>query len=139
MSGGNPVNHIDPYGLYELAPGVPAPSSGVHEVLICIDTCTGDEVLVTATTNGHTSGAHAENKAADFIPPKSCSSDKATACALECRAAYVQDEYKYPSPKSSGDHIHMQTRPGGTPEQRKNGGGATGTGRYPNPGPSKNL
>ena len=115
---GNPISYNDPKGLYHLYPGVPEPSPEVARVLQCIDQCTanngnvGDGVLVTATTNGHTTGAHVENRAADFAAPNQCTSTRAANCAQQCGASYTQNEYHCPSPNSTGGHIHFQTRPG---------------------------
>ena len=127
----NPLSYIDPDGLYKTSPKVPDPKSSnpvLHAGLICMDACMGSQVYVTATTNGtHGVGSpHYEGKAADILPGGgSQQADQAVCCALKCKFVFVLDEYKYPSRRSSGGHIHVQTRPGLN--------GATGTGSKPTP------
>ena len=105
---------------------VPFPKGGLYQFVTCFATCYQKYFVITATTNDHPTGAHPEGLAVDMrLSGGANDSDKGVCCALKCRADYVQDEYKYPSPGSSGFHIHAQLRPGG--------GGATGTGRYPTP------
>jgi RHS repeat-associated protein len=137
---GNPLSLADPDGLdpwgadrglrFKMqGPNVPYPSTIKPELFVfmhCVQTCYPDPVTITATTNGHTTGAHASGNALDFtLPSGSAGANQAMCCVLQCKAKYAQDEYHYPSPNATGGHIHAQLRPGK--------GGATGTGRKPKP------
>jgi hypothetical protein len=85
-----------------------------------------EQLTVTATTNDHSTGAHARGTGIDFTLPDGASgANKAICCAEKCGAMYVQDEYHYPSAHATGPHIHAQLDPGA--------GGAKGTGRHPQP------
>ncbi|HET9644259.1 MAG TPA: RHS repeat-associated core domain-containing protein, partial [Burkholderiaceae bacterium] len=110
-------------------PHVPNPASVNPNLWLftnCVQRCYPDVITITATTNGHSSGAHAAGQAIDFIMPGGgAGANKALCCALECGAKFVQDEYHYPSRNSTGGHIHAQLIPGQ--------GGATGTGSKPKP------
>ncbi len=137
--GGDPVSKVDPEGLdswgsdpgmrFKVPGNVPYPSTVNPELFLylhCVQKCNPDAITVSATTNGHTEGAHVAGQAADFTVPNGVAgAEKAACCALQCQAQYVQDEYHYPSPHSTGGHIHGQLVPGK--------GGATGTGRKPKP------
>jgi hypothetical protein len=101
----------------------------LYGFLNCVEKCFGQSLIVTATTNDHTKGAHFRGRAVDFtILEGAVGSGSAVCCALECGAMYVQNEYLFPSRDAKGaGHIHAQTDPGaGVP-------GARGTGRYPKP------
>jgi RHS repeat-associated protein len=47
-----PVDLKDPFGLYHLQPGVPAPSGRLDMFLRCMDHYTNSNIEVTTTTNG---------------------------------------------------------------------------------------
>lgn len=128
----NPVSFIDPFGLWKVkGPHVPAPESVdplLYVLMNCIQRCYGLawQLVVTATTNDHSVGAHARGRAVDFtLPDGPLGSDQAVCCALSCGARFVQNEYRYPSPHATGPHIHAQLDPGK--------GRAKGTGRRPRP------
>jgi hypothetical protein len=140
----NPLSFVDPYGLWKVkGPQVPDPNSVnplLYVFMNCVQRCYGSawQLVVTATTNDHTTGAHARGNAVDIrLPEESPAQSQALGiheplgahdaicCALGCGAKFIQDEYLHPSPKSSGGHIHAQLD--------KGKGGATGLGRYPKP------
>lgn len=110
-------------------PKVPYPSTIKPELFVymhCVQSCNPDPVTITATTNGHTTGAHVSGDGVDFtLPTGSAGANKAMCCVLQCKAKYAQDEYHYPSPHSTGGHIHSQLIPTTV--------GATGTGTKPKP------
>jgi RHS repeat-associated protein len=126
----NPLAFSDPYGLWKVkGPQVPDPGTVnplLYVFLNCVQKCYGFSLTVTATTNDHSSGPHAFGRAVDFtIPDGPLGANGAVCCSVNCGARYVQDEYHYPSPNATGPYIHAQFDPGI--------GGATGTGRHPNP------
>lgn len=126
----NPVGLIDPYGLYKVKGAqVPDPwavNLSLWVFIVCTENCMREQLTITATTNDHTTGAHARGTGIDFTLPEGGSgANKAICCAEKCGAMYVQDEYHYPSPHATGPHIHAQLDPGA--------GGARGTGRHPQP------
>jgi RHS repeat-associated protein len=126
----NSLKYIDPYGLWTVrGPQVPDPGTVSPSLLAfinCVQNCFKLPLIVTATTNGHTTGAHARGTGIDFVLSNGAAgANDALCCALGCGAAFVQDEYHYPSPHATGPHIHAQLDPGK--------GGATGTGSKPRP------
>jgi RHS repeat-associated protein len=128
----DPLRFIDPYGLWKVkGPDVPDPNTVnplLYVFLNCVQRCYGSpwQLVVTATTNGHSAGAHVRGTAVDFrLPEGAVGADNAVCCSLSCGARYVQDEYRYPSKNATGGHIHAQMDRGA--------GGATGTGRHPKP------
>lgn len=83
-------------------------------------------MVVTATTNDHSGGAHARRRAVDFtLSGGVLDADTAVCCSLGCGARYVQDEYHHSSPNATGGHIHAQMDRGAN--------GASGTGKYRKP------
>jgi RHS repeat-associated protein len=128
----NPISFVDPYGMWKVkGPQVPDPNTVnplLYVFLNCVQRCYGSawELIVTATTNDHTSGAHVRGRAVDLrLPEGAIGADNAVCCSLSCGARYVQDEYSYPSANATAGHIHAQLDRGR--------GGATGTGRHPRP------
>jgi RHS repeat-associated protein len=128
---GDSVDSSDPDGLLKLGPRVPRRNNNPELIFAaaCVEACMASgDITITATTNCHTSGAHAVGNGLDIVVPSGRNgSQKATCCALQCApsSSYIQNEYIYPSPQSTGGHIHIQLTPGR--------GGATATGRYPRP------
>ena len=121
------LSFADWSGSYATKPGVPdipTHNPDLHIMLVCIEDCYGF-FTVTATTNGsHSKGsAHAEGLAFDITVEGN--TNGALCCGFKCGVVYAQDEYTYPSSKSTGGHLHMQTRPGK--------GGAVVTGSKPRP------
>jgi hypothetical protein len=110
--GNNPVNLIDPFGLYHTHPEVPLPlPPALDKLMKCIDDCTGTPQYVRATTNGkHSSPAHPAGQAVD-LRPIGTPSDKVFCCAGKCGAPYALDERKIKTPKGSGLHYHIQLVP----------------------------
>jgi RHS repeat-associated protein len=110
----NPTNHIDPYGLYTLQPGLPLPSPAIAALLNCIEAKTGEPLVVTSTSEpvkAHPPGTpHRGGTAVDIRYP--ANPDKVLCAAAECGAGFGLDEKKHPSPQASGPHIHLQIPPG---------------------------
>jgi len=107
----NPVNFIDPFGLYRITPtGGQPPDTTTHNAMLCFDNCAGREVTVTgATEGGHSPGsAHETGQACDVGTNSNPWLDRETAerCFSECfnpSGSYGQQEH---------NHYHFQTRPG---------------------------
>jgi RHS repeat-associated protein len=110
----NPTDHIDPYGLYTVQPGLPPPSSAIANLLNCIEAKTGDPLVVTSTSEPirpHPPGTpHRAGTAVDIRYPTN--PDKILCAAAECGANFGLDEKKHPSPQATGPHIHLQIPPG---------------------------
>jgi RHS repeat-associated protein len=112
-AGGDPVDATDPFGLYTVAPGVPAPSPVIQALLNCIESKTGLHLLVTSTSrisSVHPAGTpHANGVAVDVAYPANPSDAARILCAAGgCGAGFALDEKLHPSKNSTGDHIHMQ-------------------------------
>lgn len=113
----NPINWIDPWGLYRYTPTAGGPvDNRTSSSLTCFEKCAGHEVTVTAgREGGHSKGsAHETGQACDVGKNSNPWLDKDTAqsCFQECfdqSRSFGQEE---------GNHYHFQTRPGR--------GGATG-------------
>lgn len=113
----NPVNYIDPSGLYRYTPTAGAPVDNTTSAsLTCFEQCAGHEVTVTAgREGGHSRGsAHESGQACDVGKNSNpwLGKDTAQACFQQCfdqSRSFGQEE---------GNHYHFQTRPGR--------GGATG-------------
>ena len=112
----NPLRWVDPMGLYEVLPGIPAPSPQMDGVLTCIESCLGVSFTLTSTTRPGDSGAHGSGNAADvrYRGPGSTpfGADNFLCCAATCGAGFGLDEYRNPSPGATGPHIHIQIPPG---------------------------
>jgi RHS repeat-associated protein len=106
----NPTNYVDPYGLYTVLPGVPAPSPEIDALLKCIESKTGVPLVVTSTSTiskQHPAGTpHARGEAVDLRYPSD--PDKVLCAAAGCGAGFGLDEKKHPSAQAKGPHIHLQ-------------------------------
>jgi len=111
----NPANWIDPLGLYTLdkhqkMPPLP-PSPKIDKLLKCIESKTGLDLVVTSTSEDtpvHPPGKpHRRGVAVDLKYDRG-NADKILCAAAQCDAGFGLDEAKHPSPKSKGDHIHLQ-------------------------------
>jgi len=104
------TNYVDPYGLYTVLPGVPAPSPEIDTLLKCIESKIGIRVVVTSTSTiskQHPAGTpHARGVAVDLLYPSA--PDRVLCAAAGCGAGFGLDEKKHPSAHSTGDHIHLQ-------------------------------
>ena len=102
----NPINWIDPEGLYVLKDNIPAPDPKLLPLLKCIDQCFGN-YIITSTTDSHASNTpHGRGEAFDIRYPNN--SSKFLCCAAKCGAGYGLDEKVNPSSRSTGPHIHIQ-------------------------------
>jgi len=118
--GNNPVNWIDPWGLFKYSPTAGDPVDDTTKTATeCFETCSGLEITVTAgKEGGHSKGsAHETGQACDIGKNSNpnLTRDTAEKCFKQCfdkKSSYGQEE---------GNHYHFQTRPGQ--------GGATG---FPN-------
>jgi RHS repeat-associated protein len=117
--GNNPVDLIDPSGLYDTDPQVPKPlPPALDKFMKCMDDCTGTQQYVVATTNGKHSGpAHPAGQAVDLRPVGS-PSDKVFCCAGKCGAAFVLDERTIQTPQGTGKHYHIQLVPPRNPSPK---------------------
>ncbi|PYU38523.1 MAG: hypothetical protein DMG54_29860 [Acidobacteria bacterium] len=122
----NPANWIDPLGLYTLDPHqkIPPlpPSPEIDKLLKCIESKTGLNLVVTSTSENtpvHPPGKPHRRGVAVDLKYDPGNADKILCTAAGCGAGFGLDEAKHPSPKSQGNHIHLQI-PLGPP---KMGGG----------------
>jgi RHS repeat-associated protein len=91
--GNNPTNFVDPFGLYTVKPGVPAPSPVFDKLLKCMDGCVGAPIVVTSTTNGkHQDSGHAAGTSVDIRPPVGVPANTVFCCAGQCGAAFGLNE-----------------------------------------------
>jgi RHS repeat-associated protein len=122
----NPVNWVDPLGLYTLdktqkIPPLP-PSPEIDKLLKCIESKTGLNLVVTSTSENtpvHPPGKPHRRGVAVDLKYDPGNADKILCAAAGCGAGFGLDEAKHPSPHSKGKHIHLQI-PLGPP---KMGGG----------------
>ena len=106
---------------------VPQPRGQARELLQCMERyCPAGTIgRVTSTSDSHGPGnPHTDHQAIDITTDRR---RQAMICGANCGAKFQLDEYAHPSRKSSGPHIHLQTRPGR--------GGATGP-YFPPPPPA---
>lgn len=109
----DPVDVFDPYGLYTVLPGVPAPSAEIQALLNCIEAKTGLHLTVTSTSKiskVHPAGTpHARGVAVDLRYPSNPADAARILCAAGgCGAGFALDEKQHPSKNSEGPHIHIQ-------------------------------
>ena len=109
----NPLNFIDPLGLYTTKPGVPAPSAALDKFLKCMDGCLGVPVVATSTTEGqHQDPGHAAGTSVDLRPPGT-SAANAFCCAGKCGGAWGLNEsaggqkFRF----TTGPNLHIQLHP----------------------------
>jgi RHS repeat-associated protein len=102
-----PTNYVDPYGLYSVKPGVPAPSAAIDSLLRCIEARSKVSLFVTSTTDSHPSGTpHGRGVAVDIRYPSH--PDVVLCAAAQCGAGYALDEAVHPSANATGPHLHIQ-------------------------------
>jgi uncharacterized protein RhaS with RHS repeats len=113
----NPVNWIDPWGLFKYSPTAGSPvNESTTKAVECFEKCTGKEITVTAgKESGHSKNSKHETGEACDIGKNSnpdLKRDTAKKCYEQCfdkKSSYAQEE---------DNHFHLQTTPGK--------GGATG-------------
>ena len=110
----NPVNYVDPSGLYILKPGIPAPTGALAALLTCAENCLGSILTITSTSEPipqHPKNSpHGRGEAADMRSPSNVS--KLLCCLSQCGAGFALDEAAHPSAHATGPHVHAQTGPG---------------------------
>lgn len=110
--GNNPVNGIDPWGLFTYNAPPPRtlplpPDTG--DMVRCLESCLGIPLVVTGgSENSHSGGSkgpHGRGEAADFSfkknPPLSGMKNKFMCCARKCGFGFAQEE-------SDPSHYHVQ-------------------------------
>jgi RHS repeat-associated protein len=108
--GGNPMIYVDFEGLYKYKDdAVPrVTNSETHKSLLCLDSCTGQEQLLTSTTDGrHADPGHANGTSVD-IRPTGTPSRKLFCCADSCGSPFVLDERTHSTKFGNGPHYHIQ-------------------------------
>jgi RHS repeat-associated protein len=109
-SDSDPIGTYDPTGQYRQLPGAPATSAEIDALLHCIESRTGDLLIVTSTskiTKSHPAGSpHARGVAVDIRYPND--PGKILCAAGACGAGFALDEKLHPSKNSDGPHIHIQ-------------------------------
>jgi RHS repeat-associated protein len=119
--GNNPVNWIDPWGLYHCVGGANCDfTPDMDAALQCFDTCTGRDTAVTGGRGNRNrpNSSHARGEACDAGRNSNpdLPRDDAERCTLQCFPnGYGQEEQN--GPNVPGTHYHMQlnTVPGGQP------------------------
>jgi RHS repeat-associated protein len=114
----NPMNAIDPYGLYHCARGARCEglTQGLQQSLRCFDACSSRETVVTCGTDSHRPGdPHSSGQAVDIGRNSNPGLSRATAerCYQQCfdvNTSYAQEERN--APRIGGTHFHIQTRRG---------------------------
>lgn len=126
--GNNPVDFIDPLGLYHVKPGVPAPSPALDKLLNCMDGCItklgGGPIWVTGTTpvpgEPHQDPGHAAGTSVDIRPPAGVSADQVFCCAGQCGAQWGINEGPTGTRTlyTKGYNYHIQLRPPNSPHPK---------------------
>ena len=107
----NPTNLTDPSGLITYKSGVPPASPALASLLGCMESCYGQPLVITSTTDSHPGdNPHSRGEAADIRYPSD--PKKLLCCSAQCGAGYAKDEKIHPSSKSTAPHIHVQTGAG---------------------------
>jgi len=102
----NPVNDIDPEGLFHYKPGVPAAGAEVEAILRCMDRCLNRDLGISGGSERgtHDPEYHPKGRAADISyrmnPGLQNESEKVMCCAKKCGVQYAKIE---------SDHYHIQT------------------------------
>jgi RHS repeat-associated protein len=119
--GNNPVNFVDPLGLYHVKPGVPTPSPALDKLLTCMDGCVaklgGEPIWVTATTpvpgEKHQDPGHAAGTSVDIRPPAGVSANQVFCCAGQCGAQWGINEGPggQRTPDTTAANYHLQLVP----------------------------
>ncbi len=110
----DPINFVDPRGLYTRNPHVPAPSPALDTFLKCMDGC-GFHVNVSATTNGiHADKGHYLGSSVDITPPVGVAADTVFCCAGRCGAARGLNESEPNGGEklatTTGDNYHLSLK-----------------------------
>jgi len=111
----NPLNFIDPWGLYTmkhggLHPPLP-PSAQIDALLRCIESKTGLSLTVTSTSEDipeHPIGTPHRRGVAVDVKYQPGTADKILCAAAGCGAGFGLDEAAHPSKHSTGPHMHVQ-------------------------------
>ncbi len=112
----DPVNWIDPEGLYKFAPGAKGPlTAGLDSALTCFESCSGTEVTVTSAVRSESKGPHGSGNACDVGRGANPDLSRGTAeqCYQKCfnpSASFAQEENN--NPNIGGTHFHFQNQPG---------------------------
>ena len=122
---GDPLFWVDPDGLdrwgdqpgfgWSMKPGVPMPRDPkMYSMVVCLHQCLGQNFVITSshepTPQHGPNTPHGRGQAIDFRFPKD--PDKALCCAKKCGAGFGLNEYRNPSPRATGGHVHIQIPPG---------------------------
>jgi RHS repeat-associated protein len=111
---GDPIDLIDPEGLYGVKPKVPLPSPALDSLLHCMEAILGVKLTVTSTTDGsHQDPGHHAGTSIDIRPPNTAQVTDVFCAAGNCGAAWGLDEskgaqkFKY----TTGANLHLQLNP----------------------------
>jgi len=121
----SPTSLTDPFGLYDVKPGVPAPSPQLDQLLTCMDKCPGVQpIVVTGTTpvpgEKHQDPGHAGGTSVDIRPPRGIPPDTFFCCAGRCGAGWGINEGSggNPTPYTTAANYHLQLFPPRRPSPR---------------------
>jgi RHS repeat-associated protein len=117
----NPVNLIDPLGLYHCVGGANCDfTPDMNTALQCFDTCTGRDNAITGGRSGRNTpnSSHSRGEACDIGRNSNpdLSRDDAERCTTQCFPnGYGQEERNGPNIPGTHFHIQLNTVPGGQP------------------------
>jgi RHS repeat-associated protein len=105
----DPINLVDPLGLFTLKPGVPYPSLPIQALVDCIEFRTMLPIQITSTTDSHDPNTpHTNGVAVDLHYDNPAATKSILCAAARCGAGFGLDEKVHPSSPKVAPHIHLQ-------------------------------
>ena len=109
----DPINLIDPLGLFTVKPGVPYPSLPIQALVDCVEFRTLLPIQITLTTDSHDPNTpHTNGVAVDLHYDNPAATKSILCAAARCGAGFGLDEKEHPSGPNVVAHIHLQIPPG---------------------------
>ncbi len=109
----DPVNWVDPEGLYRFGPGAKGPlSPGLDTAMQCFDSCTGRDTVITSGRDSHkSSDPHMRGDACDVGRNSNpdLSQPKAKQCFEQCFTSQARGQEEQNG--GPGTHFHFQLGP----------------------------
>jgi RHS repeat-associated protein len=106
----NPINWIDPLGLWRKKGQHVSPNEDMDKRLQCLDKCTSKEVNVTYAEGGHADLGRISNPCLTRDTMKTCFDECFT---KDNPKSYGQEEYNGPGYPNDSTHFHLTTYPSG--------------------------
>ncbi|MFY9551761.1 MAG: RHS repeat-associated core domain-containing protein, partial [Thermoanaerobaculia bacterium] len=108
----DPIDYLDPDGLFEVKKGVPRPSPILVPFLHCLERALGLPIVVTSTTEGyHKDPGHKGGTSVDIRPTRGATWQKVFCVAADCGAASGLNEVTNKVSSTQGDNYHFQLQP----------------------------